>query len=75
MPARDFDILVCDKEVCVYTERSAARLASAKYSGIPRCIKHGALLLPRAWAYGKSPREVRIRLKQANHASPKEQSL
>ena len=62
---RDYDILICDKEKCVYTGCSVARLASTKFSGIPRCIKHGALLLPRHWTYGMSPSEVRKSLRKS----------
>jgi len=60
---RDFDILVCDEGKCVYTGHSVARLSSTKHTGVPRCVKHGAILMPRSWAYGMTPEEVRKRLR------------
>jgi hypothetical protein len=64
--SRDYDILVCDEERCVYTGYTASRLSSAKSTGIPRCVKHGALLLPRSWAYRLTPDEVRKRLRKTD---------
>lgn len=52
-------ILECD-EGCLYTEYSAARLNSTKYSGLPRCIRHGLVLVYAArWADGMTIGEAR----------------
>lgn len=60
----DTEILVCDAGKCVYTNHTASRLPSAKHTGIPRCVRHGALLLPRAWASRMTSDEARKHLKE-----------
>lgn len=47
--------LVCDREICLYSERSARHLRDNH----GRCIKHGALLHPRHWLAGKTRQEAR----------------
>jgi hypothetical protein len=49
---------VCDKGVCLYSQRGIDSLLNRSH-GDPRCIKHGALLMPDWLLDGLSEREAR----------------
>lgn len=62
---RSTHMMECDYG-CLYDERTIDRLPSAKFTGIPRCIKHGAILSWATWAYGMTPSEARKHKKQTS---------
>lgn len=57
------DMLECDKG-CLYSERSASKLSSAKFTGIARCVKHGHILEWATWAYGMTEYQARAEKKR-----------
>ena len=59
---RDIGWLMCDFDLCLYSERGAERTPGAQHSGIARCIKHGAILTYRSRLHGLDRNAAKAKL-------------